>query len=80
MESRLLFSILGVTHDCLAMDEGFGAGDIAFYGSERMSKFLCSTGTLLQRRILKICFGDFVAVVLFLMADVCILWPIRRFA
>ena len=50
MESRLLFSILtGVTHDCLAMDEGFGAGDIAFYekAQERMSKFLCSTGTLL---------------------------------
>ena len=50
MESRLLFSILtGVSHDCLAMDEGFGAGDIAFYekAQERMSQFLCSTGTLL---------------------------------
>ena len=50
MESRLLFSILtGVSHDCLAMDEGFGTGDVAFYekAQERMSNFLCSTGTLL---------------------------------
>lgn len=50
MESRLLFSILtGVSHDCLAMDEGFGAGDMAFYekAQERMSNFLRSTGTLL---------------------------------
>ena len=30
MEARLLFSMLtGISHDCLAMDEGFGAGDTA---------------------------------------------------
>ena len=31
MEARLLFAVLtGGTHDCLAMDEGFGAGDTSF--------------------------------------------------
>ena len=39
----------GGTHDCLAMDEGFGAGDLSFYdkAQERMNKFLDSAGTLL---------------------------------
>ena len=32
MSSRLLFSVLTASnHDCLAMDEGFGAGDSNFY-------------------------------------------------
>ena len=47
---RLLFALLtGGSHDCLAMDEGFGAGDITFYekAQERMTRFLSSAGTLL---------------------------------
>ena len=50
MEARLLFAVLtGVSHDCLAMDEGFGAGDTTFYekAEERMNCFLSSAGTLL---------------------------------
>ncbi len=50
MEARLLFSVLtGMSHDCLAMDEGFGAGDTSFYekAEERMTRFLSSAGTLL---------------------------------
>ena len=50
MSARLLFAVLtGGTHDCLAMDEGFGAGDLSFYdkAQERMNKFLDSAGTLL---------------------------------
>jgi len=50
MAARLLFAVLtGVSHDCLAMDEGFGAGDTSFYekAQERMTRFLSSAGTLL---------------------------------
>ena len=50
MSARLLFAVLtGGHHDCLAMDEGFGAGDNSFYekAQERMSRFLSSAGTLL---------------------------------
>ena len=50
MAARLLFAVLtGVSHDCLAMDEGFGAGDTSFYekAEERMTRFLSSAGTLL---------------------------------
>ena len=50
MAARLLFAVLtGVSHDCLAMDEGFGAGDTSFYeqAQERMTRFLQSAGTLL---------------------------------
>ena len=50
MSARLLFAVLtGVSHDCLAMDEGFGAGDTTFYekAEERMNRFLSSAGTLL---------------------------------
>ena len=50
MEARLLFAVLtGMSHDCLAMDEGFGAGDTSFYdkAQERMTRFLSSAGTLL---------------------------------
>lgn len=50
MAARLLFAVLtGDRHDCLAMDEGFGAGDTSFYerAQERMTSFLSSAGTLL---------------------------------
>ena len=50
MAARLLFAVLtGGSHDCLAMDEGFGAGDTRFYekAQERMNRFLSSAGTLL---------------------------------
>ena len=50
MSARLLFAVLtGGHHDCLAMDEGFGAGDNSFYekAEERMDRFLRSAGTLL---------------------------------
>ena len=50
MAARLLFAVLtGGSHDCLAMDEGFGAGDNSFYekAQDRMSRFLSSAGTLL---------------------------------
>ena len=37
------------SHDCLAMDEGFGAGDSSFYdqAQQRLHDFLATTGTLL---------------------------------
>ena len=50
MAARLLFAVLtGGSHDCLAMDEGFGAGDTSFYdkAQDRMDRFLSSAGTLL---------------------------------
>ena len=50
MEARFLFSVLtGMRHDCLVMDEGFGAGDSSFYekAQERLTSFLTSAGTLL---------------------------------
>jgi ABC-type polysaccharide/polyol phosphate transport system ATPase subunit len=50
MAARLLFAALtGGSHDCLAMDEGFGAGDTRFYekAQERLNRFLSSAGTLL---------------------------------
>lgn len=50
MAARLLFAVLtGGSHDCLALDEGFGAGDSSFFekAQERMSRFLQSAGTLL---------------------------------
>ena len=50
MAARLLFAVLtGGSHDCLAMDEGFGAGDNSFYekAQDRMTRFLSSAGTLL---------------------------------
>ena len=49
MAARLIFAVLtGTSHDCLAMDEGFGAGDSSFYekAQARLDKFLASTGTL----------------------------------
>ena len=50
MAARLLFAVLtGGSHDCLAMDEGLGAGDTSFYdkAQERLTRFLSSAGTLL---------------------------------
>ena len=50
MSARLVFSMLtSSTHDCLAIDEGFGAGDSSFYNKAqaRMADFLNTTGTLL---------------------------------
>lgn len=49
MAARLLFSILtAFRHECLAMDEGFGAGDYSFYeqAQQRMQAFIETTGTL----------------------------------
>lgn len=50
MAARLLFSVLtGITHDCLAMDEGFGAGDSRFFeqAQQRMQEFVGGAGTLI---------------------------------
>ncbi len=49
MVARLLFAVLtACTHECLALDEGFGAGDTCFYerAQPRMHSFLSTTGTL----------------------------------
>jgi lipopolysaccharide transport system ATP-binding protein len=50
MAARLLFSLLtGLRHDCLALDEGIGAGDSSFYekAEQRLDEFVRSAGTLL---------------------------------
>ena len=50
MASRLLFSLLtSGSHDCLALDEGFGAGDARFFerAQQRLKEFISSAGTLL---------------------------------
>jgi ABC-type polysaccharide/polyol phosphate transport system ATPase subunit len=50
MAARLLFSLLtGLRHDCLALDEGIGAGDSSFYekAEQRLEEFVSSAGTLL---------------------------------
>ena len=49
MSARLIFSILTSSpHDCLAIDEGFGAGDADFCdrAEERMQQFMQSAATL----------------------------------
>ena len=49
MAARLLFAALTAgRHDCLAMDEGFGAGDSSFYekAQGRLHAFLAAAGTL----------------------------------
>jgi len=49
MAARLLFSMLtAFSHECLAMDEGFGAGDFSFYekAQQRMQSFIEQAGTL----------------------------------
>lgn len=50
MSARLLFSLLTASrHECLALDEGLGAGDARFYerAQKRMEDFIGSAGTLL---------------------------------
>ena len=50
MSARLLFSMLTASqHDCLALDEGFGAGDARFFerAQRRMEEFIGAAGTLL---------------------------------
>ena len=50
MSARLLFAVLTAgRHECLAMDEGFGAGDSSFYdrAQQRLEQFISATGTLL---------------------------------
>lgn len=50
MQARLLFSIItGFKHDCLAMDEGIGAGDKNFIikAQDRLNEFIKSSGTLI---------------------------------
>ena len=66
MEARLLFAVLtGVSHECLVMDEGFGAGDTSFYdkAQDRLIRFLSSAGTLLLASHLRIYYVVFVAEV-----------------
>ena len=49
MSARLLFALLtSGSHDCLALDEGFGAGDARFFerAQKRLSKFIEAAGTL----------------------------------
>jgi lipopolysaccharide transport system ATP-binding protein len=50
MSARLLFAMLtSGTHDCLALDEGFGAGDARFFqkAQERLERFIQKAGTLI---------------------------------
>lgn len=50
MSARLLFALLtSGSHDCLALDEGFGAGDARFFerAQQRLSEFIDAAGTLL---------------------------------
>jgi ABC-type polysaccharide/polyol phosphate transport system ATPase subunit len=50
MSARLLFALLtSGKHDCLALDEGFGAGDARFFerAQRRMKRFIASAGTLI---------------------------------
>ncbi len=49
MATRLLFAVLtACTHECLALDEGLGAGDSSFFdqAQQRLHDFLNTTGTL----------------------------------
>ena len=49
MLARLLFAVLtGVTHECLALDEGIGAGDNNFVeaAQHRLDAFIQGAGTL----------------------------------
>jgi ABC-type polysaccharide/polyol phosphate transport system ATPase subunit len=50
MSARLLFSMLTASrHECLALDEGLGAGDARFFerAQKRMEDFIGSAGTLI---------------------------------
>ena len=49
MHARLLFAILtSGTYECLAIDEGFGHGDIRFFSKaqERLKEFVDNSGTM----------------------------------
>ena len=49
MATRLLFAVLtACSHECLALDEGLGAGDSSFFerAQKRLQTFLSTTGTL----------------------------------
>ena len=49
MATRLLFAVLtSCRHECLALDEGIGAGDFTFFdrAQQRLKTFLSTTGTL----------------------------------
>lgn len=49
MTARLLFALLtGIKHECLALDEGIGAGDQRFVeaAQKRLDAFIASAGTL----------------------------------
>ncbi|MDH4406615.1 MAG: ATP-binding cassette domain-containing protein [Cyanobium sp. D14.bin.5] len=50
MSARLLFALLtSGSHECLALDEGFGAGDARFFerAQKRLSEFIDTAGTLI---------------------------------
>lgn len=50
MAARLLFALLtSGSHDCLALDEGFGAGDARFFerAQQRLGEFIDASGTLI---------------------------------
>lgn len=50
MSARLLFAMLtGISHPCLAIDEGLGTGDLQFMeaAQQRLDAFLASAGTLI---------------------------------
>ena len=50
MSARLLFALLtSGSHDCLALDEGFGVGDARFFerAQRRMESFISTAGTLI---------------------------------
>jgi ABC-type polysaccharide/polyol phosphate transport system ATPase subunit len=50
MSARLLFALLtSGSHDCLALDEGFGAGDARFFerAQRRLGEFINAAGTLI---------------------------------
>lgn len=50
MSARLLFALLtSGSHECLALDEGFGAGDARFFerAQKRLEEFIQSAGTLI---------------------------------
>jgi ABC-type polysaccharide/polyol phosphate transport system ATPase subunit len=50
MSARLLFALLtSGSHDCLALDEGFGAGDARFFerAKIRLEQFIAAAGTLI---------------------------------
>lgn len=50
MSARLLFALLtSSSHDCLALDEGFGSGDARFYerAQQRLEQFITTAGTLI---------------------------------